>query len=138
MMRVNLKGTWLCSQAAARVMRVHGTGGSIVNVSSGTAFKGTPGLIHYVTSKAGILGFTRSLARELGPYQIRVNCIAPGATASTAALGGADDEGWSPDRALSRQEVPADIVGSAVFLLSSMSAFVTGQTLVVDGGSYLH
>lgn len=137
MMRVNVKGTWLCSRAAARVMRAQG-GGSIVNVSSGTAFKGTPGLIHYVTSKAAILGFTRSLARELGPHQIRVNCIAPGATASHAGPDGADDEGWSPDRALSRQEVPGDIVGSAVFLLSDMSAFVTGQTLVVDGGSHLH
>ncbi len=138
MMRVNVKGTWLCSRAAARVMRAQGGGGSIVNVSSGTAFKGTPGLIHYVTSKAAILGFTRSLARELGPYQIRVNCIAPGATASRAAPDGGGDEGWSPDRALSRQEVPGDIVGSVVFLLSGMSSFVTGQTLVIDGGSYLH
>lgn len=138
MMRVNLKGTWLCSRAVAQVMRAQGSGGSIVNVSSGTAFKGTPGLIHYVTSKAGILGFTRSLARELGPYQIRVNCIAPGATASHAAPGANGDEGWSPDRALSRQEVPGDIVGSVVFLLSDMSAFIAGQTLVIDGGSYLH
>lgn len=217
MMRVNVKGTWLCSRAAARAMRAQGTGGAIVNVSSGTVFKGTPGLIHYVTSKAAILGFTRSLARELGPHQIRVNAIAPGATASGAApdtasgdgldtasgvgpdaasfagpdtagpdAGGlagpdtvspagpgtaragadtvshADDsgavtfagpetaslslagpdadpgEGWSPDRALPRREVPGDIVGGVVFLLSGMSAFVTGQTLVIDGGSYLH
>lgn len=145
MMRVNLKGTWLCSRAAARVMRAQRRG-SIVNVSSGTAFKGTPGLIHYVTSKAGVLGFTRSLARELGPYRIRVNCIAPGATDSRSrdqqVEDGASDrddaEGWTPDRALARREFPRDIVGSALFLLSDMSAFVTGQTLVVDGGSYLH
>lgn len=153
MMRVNLKGTWLCSREAARVMRAQGGGGSIVNVSSGTAFKGTPGLIHYVTSKAGVLGFTRSLARELGQYQIRVNCIAPGNTASSAAAeaggdaadsgagpdGGAPEgEGWSLGRALLRREVPGDIVGSVVFLLSDMSAFVTGQALVVDGGSHMH
>jgi len=138
MMRVNLKGTWLCSRAVARVMRASGSEGSIVNVSSGTAFKGTPGLIHYVTSKAGVLGFTRSLARELGPDKIRVNCIAPGATASGGVPGEADGEGWSADRALLRQAVPGDIVGAVVFLLSGMSAFVTGQTLVIDGGSYLH
>jgi 3-oxoacyl-[acyl-carrier protein] reductase len=138
MMRVNVKGTWLCSRAAARAMRAQGDGGSIVNVSSGTAFKGTPGLIHYVTSKAGILGFTRSLARELGQHQIRVNCIAPGATASTTPPGADAEEGWSPDRALPRQEIPSDVVGSVVFLLSDMSAFVTGQTLVIDGGSHLH
>ncbi|MBO0821340.1 MAG: SDR family NAD(P)-dependent oxidoreductase, partial [Nocardiopsaceae bacterium] len=93
MMRVNVKGTWLCSRAAARAMRAQGTGGAIVNVSSGTAFKGTPGLIHYVTSKAAILGFTRSLARELGPHHIKVNCIAPGATASTAPADDAPADG---------------------------------------------
>lgn len=141
MMRVNLKGTWLCSRAVARTMRAQGKG-SIVNISSGTAFKGTPGMIHYVTSKAGVLGFTRSLARELGPHHVRVNCIAPGATESGAGAQETRDdaagrEGFT-DRALARREVPSDIVGSVVFLLSDMSAFVTGQTLVVDGGSYLH
>lgn len=140
MMDVNLKGTWLCSSAAATVMKPRARG-SIVNVGSGTAFKGTPDLIHYVTSKAGVLGFTRALARELGPSGIRVNCVAPGVTMTEPGIR-AEDVSTDPrhyaDRALARPAFPEDIAGSVVFFLSDASAFVTGQTLVVDGGSFMH
>lgn len=140
MMDVNLKGMWLCSSAAAAVMRPRARG-SIVNVGSGTAFKGTPDLIHYVTSKAGVLGFTRALARELGPSGIRVNCVAPGVTVTEPGIREEDvptDPRHYADRALPRAAFPEDIAGSVLFFLSDASAFVTGQTLVVDGGSFMH
>jgi 3-oxoacyl-[acyl-carrier protein] reductase len=140
MMDVNLKGMWLCSTAAAAAMRPRGRG-SIVNVGSGTAFKGTPDLIHYVTTKAGVLGFTRALARELGPSGVRVNCVAPGVTVTEPGIGHGDvptDPTHYADRALARAAFPEDIAGSVLFFLSDASAFVTGQTLVVDGGSLMH
>jgi 3-oxoacyl-[acyl-carrier protein] reductase len=139
MMLVNLKGTYLVSRAVLPAMRKQG-GGSIINISSGTVFAGPPTRIHYITSKAGILGFTRCLAREEGPKGIRVNTIAPGSTLS--------EENPSPellafrqervrDRALKRVQYPADLVGAAIFLASEDSAFMTGQTLVVDGGAVM-
>ncbi len=140
MMTTNVKGPWLMSRAVAPIMR-NNQSGKIINISSGTAFKGTNTQIHYVTSKAAVLGFTKTLARELGGDNINVNAIAPGNTLSEEDP---DDTTVTmrssaiPSRALRRLESPEDIVGAAVFLASSDSDFITGQTIVVDGGSVMH
>ncbi len=140
MMEVNVKGPWLMARGVVPVMR-RGGGGKIINISSGTALKGTPTQIHYVTSKAATLGFTKNLARELGRDGICVNAIAPGSTLSEEEP---DDaiikmrSGNIPLRAIGRIEAPEDLVGTAVFLASADSDFVTGQTIVVDGGTVMH
>ncbi|MGH7089169.1 MAG: SDR family NAD(P)-dependent oxidoreductase [Stellaceae bacterium] len=140
MMSVNLKGTWFACRAVVPQMKAQRYG-KIVNVSSGTALKGNASRIHYVTSKAGILGFTRTLAREVGGFGITVNCVAPGNTlseenpdADTLKMRNAATQ----DRALKRVQRPEDLVGAILFFASSDSDFVTGQTLVVDGGSAMH
>ncbi|MDB5761047.1 MAG: putative short-chain dehydrogenase/reductase [Herminiimonas sp.] len=140
MMTVNLKGTWLASCAVIPQMRNQGYG-KIINISSGTALKGSPSRIHYVTSKAGILGFTKTLANEVGKDNICVNCVAPGSTLSEEN----PDEGIikmrnqaASSRALKRVQSPDDLTGAIVFFASADSDFITGQTLVVDGGSCLH
>lgn len=140
MMSVNVKGTWLASRAVIPQMRKQGYG-KIINVSSGTALKGSPSRIHYVTSKAGILGFTKTLANEVGKDNICVNCVAPGSTLSEEN----PDEGIvkmrnqaATTRALKRVQSPQDLTGAVVFFASADSDFITGQTLVVDGGSCLH
>ncbi len=136
-MTVNLKGLFHCCRAVLPVMRRQGKG-KIINISSGTALSGSPTRIHYVTSKAGVIGFTRCLAREVGKSGICVNAIAPGSTLS--------EENPSPeivrfrekranDRAIPRVQRPEDLVGTAVFLASDASDFMTGQTLSVDGGA---
>lgn len=139
MLRTNVTGTWLMCRAAAPAMRARG-GGKIINISSGTAFKGTKTQIHYVTSKAAVLGFTRTLARELGADGICVNAIAPGSTLSEEDP--TEDtirmrSGNIPQRAIPRVEEPDDLVGAAVFLASGDSDFITGQTIVVDGGTVM-
>ena len=135
-MTINLRSVFLCCREVLPVMRRQGSG-SIINISSGTVFNGPPTRIHYVTTKAGVVGFTRVLAREVGPAGIRVNAIAPGSTLSE------EDpseevvrmrEGPVHERALARIERPADLVGTALFLASDDSGFMTGQTLIVDGG----
>ena len=135
-MAVNLRGMWLCCKAVFPYMREQGSG-SIINISSGTAFWGSPEFLHYVTSKAGVVGLTRALAREAGAYGIRVNAIAPGLTATSAALATTTRE-YMDQRAqagpMKRTQVPADLVGAFVYLASDRSAFVSGQSLVVDGG----
>jgi NAD(P)-dependent dehydrogenase (short-subunit alcohol dehydrogenase family) len=135
-MAVNLRGPWLCAKACAAALRCSGFGGSIVNVASATVLSGSPHWAHYVASKAGLIGLTRTLARELGARDIRVNALAPGFTltdASRELIEGA--ETYGVDRgALKRGAQPEDIVGAALFLASAQSAFITGQTLVVDGG----
>ncbi len=140
MMAVNLKGTWFACRAVVPQMKQQGYG-KIINISSGTALKGSASRIHYVTSKAGILGFTRTLAREVGGHGICVNCIAPGSTLSEEAPD-ADTlkmrNAALSDRALRRVEKPEDLVGAILFFASADSDFVTGQTLVVDGGSSMH
>jgi NAD(P)-dependent dehydrogenase (short-subunit alcohol dehydrogenase family) len=140
MMAVNLRGTWLASCAVIPQMRKQGYG-KIINISSGTALKGSASRIHYVTSKAGILGFTRTLAQEVGADNICVNCVAPGSTLSEEN----PDEGVTrmraaaaAARALRRVQTPEDLVGAVAFFASSDSDFITGQTLVVDGGSCMH
>jgi NAD(P)-dependent dehydrogenase (short-subunit alcohol dehydrogenase family) len=132
-MAVNLKGPWLCAKHLVPAMP---DGGAIVNVSSATVLSGSPHWAHYVASKAGLIGLTRTMARELGDRAIRVNTIAPGFTLTEASrdlIEGADTYGV--DRgAIKRGAQPEDIVGAALFLASPASAFITGQTLVVDGG----
>ncbi|MEU6656245.1 3-oxoacyl-ACP reductase family protein [Streptomyces sp. NPDC046900] len=139
LMAVNLRGTFLACRAVLGRMRQQESG-SIINISSGTALSGSPSRIHYVTSKAGILGFTRCLAREVGPAGIRVNTIAPGSTLSESDPDGTIRAYRSKRvgaRALPRIQYPDDLVGAAVFLASDESSFITGQTLVVDGGAVM-
>ena len=136
MMAVNLKGLFFCARAVLPTMRAQKSG-KIINISSGTSLNGSPGRIHYVTSKAGVIGFTRTLAREVGDDNIQVNAIAPGSTLSEenpteeiirmrqARVG---------DRALKRVQTPQDLVGTMLFLASPLSDFITGQTFSVDGG----
>lgn len=135
---VNLKGAWLCAKSTVPLMRQAGRG-SIVNLASEVALSGSPGLAHYVASKAAIIGFTRTLARELGPDRIRVNALAPGfvpTNASTTLLaGGQYDTTATP---LGRTAQPDDLLGALTFLISDESEFITGQTLLVNGGRLLH
>lgn len=136
MMSVNLRGVWLTCKAVAPSMRQNKRG-KIVNISSGTALKGSASRIHYVTSKAGIIGFTKSLARELGPHGITVNCVAPGSTLSEEEPSQeiiARRSERLADRAIPRVQYVGDLVGAVAFFASPDSDFVTGQTLVVDGG----
>jgi 3-oxoacyl-[acyl-carrier protein] reductase len=139
MFAVNVRGTWLCCKHVVPSMRRQG-GGSIINISSGTAWKGSAGFLHYVTSKAAVAGMTRALAREYGADgTIRVNCIAPGSTESETLppAGDAERRRVFSQRIIQRPEFPEDLVGTAIFLASDDSAFITGQTIHVDGGSVL-
>ncbi len=140
-MRVNTRGAFSCVKAVAPIMRQAGHG-KIVNISSGTVFKGTPGMLHYVSSKGAVVAFTRALARELGDDGICVNAIAPGLTMSEAVAASnqfaGNKDASLATRAIKRDELPDDLIGAMLFLCSSDSDFVTGQTLVVDGGSAMH
>jgi NAD(P)-dependent dehydrogenase (short-subunit alcohol dehydrogenase family) len=140
--RVNLKGVFLCCKAVYPQMKKQGKG-KIINISSGTFFKGLPNFIHYVTSKGGIIGFTRALAREVGGAGICVNAISPGYTLTEVLTEKPHDpEEFVRDivssRCFKRDELPEDITGTIVFLASAESNFITGQTIVVDGGSVFH
>jgi NAD(P)-dependent dehydrogenase (short-subunit alcohol dehydrogenase family) len=133
-LEVNLKGCWLCTRAITPLLRAGG-GGSIVNLASEVAYSGSPGLAHYVASKAGIVGLTRVLARELGPAQIRVNALAPGFIPTEASVGMLGGDPYDVSRTpLGRLAQPDDLLGTLAFLVSDESAFVTGQTLLVNGG----
>jgi len=139
-MAVNVKGLWLCSKAVVPAMQQRKQG-SVVNISSNMAFNGGLTMMHYVTSKAAVVGFSRVLARELGADNIRVNTLAPGSTMSEDK---ATDEAVknyersASTRILKRIEQPEDLVGTALYLLSDLSTFVTGQTILVNGGAVLH
>ena len=136
-MRINITGTWLTVCAVAPAMRV-AKSGSIINVSSASVPKGVPNYLHYVTSKAAIIGMTNSLARELGSHGITVNCIRPGGVATEV------DRAFNPtaerravlakEQCLPRGQVPPDLVGIAMFLATPAAAFITGQTIACDGG----
>lgn len=136
--RTNLRGTFLNTQAAARLMIAGGVKGAIVNLGSGCNKVAFPKLVDYTASKGGIEQFTKSAASELGPHGIRVNCVAPGAIATerTAAEAGDYAATWSPITPLRRVGTPADIAGPVLFLCSEAAGFVTGQTLWVDGGVF--
>lgn len=139
---VNVFGLMSCCQAVAPHMKKAG-GGRIVNIISGTPFKGIPFMLHYVASKGAVLGITRSLARELGPANILVNGVAPGFTLSEGVLENDVQvmklrEVSRNARSLARDQTPEDVVGAVGFLLSDASDFITGQTLVVDGGSHFN
>ena len=138
-MAVNVKGLWNCARAVVPVMRRQG-GGRIVNVASAIVAKGTAFLLHYVTSKGAVVAMTRALARELGPDNITVNAVAPGLILSDTVQANPDITGFQVDaimqvRSLKREAFPEDVEGTVVFLASDDSAFMSGQTLVVDGGS---
>jgi NAD(P)-dependent dehydrogenase (short-subunit alcohol dehydrogenase family) len=138
-MAVNVKGTWLCARACLPAMRAAG-GGAIVNVASTTAINGSAGFAHYVASKGAVIALTRAMAREAGPLGIRVNAVAPGLTLTQASREmlegeGVDPETYALDRgSLKRPAQPDDVVGAALWLAGEGSAYVTGQTVVVDGG----
>ena len=133
-MDVNVKGTFLCSKAAYPHLK--NRGGKIVNIASATVFSGSPLWMHYVASKGGVIAMTRVMARELGEYGINVNAIAPGFTLTEASRAAIDDaENYGVARgAIHRASQPADMVGTCLWLASSLSDFVTGQTIIVDGG----
>ncbi|MCY4547496.1 MAG: glucose 1-dehydrogenase [Defluviicoccus sp.] len=140
-MAVNTRGVFSCVKAVVPEMQKNGYG-KIINIASGTVFKGTPMMLHYVSSKGAMVAFTRSLSRELGEHNISVNAIAPGLTMSEKLVG---DKQWldmkdanAQTRAIKRDEVPEDLLGTLVYLSSADSDFVTGQTIVVDGGSAMH
>lgn len=141
-MAVNVGGLFKCCRAVLPHMEKQ-NGGKIINVSSGTVFNGAAMMLHYVTSKAAVVGFTRSLAREVGQSNICVNALAPGFTLSEGIEANASypdvvKEMIASQRALPRAQVPQDLVGALVFLASSDSDFMTGQTMLVDGGHYTH
>lgn len=139
-MTVNLKAPFLCSQLAARSMVAHERGGSIINITSGAAFRGSPRAAHYVTSKAGLVGLTRATALELAPHRIRVNAIAPGLTdTAQPRFGMSEDEITQAANLvpLGRIAVPSDVASVARFLASDEAVHVTGQTWHVNGGQYL-
>ncbi len=141
-MEVNVASMFLTSRAVVPVMGEQG-GGKIVNISSGTPFRGVPFLLHYVTSKGAIVAFTRALAKELGKDSIHVNCVAPGFTMSDGVKAHPEvveklrDASISA-RTIQRDQVPEDVAGAVVFLCSPAADFVTGQTMVIDGGQYFH
>lgn len=134
-MNVNIRGTWLVTRAAAPHLR-RADRGKIVNVASDTALWGAPHLLHYVASKGAVIAMTRSLARELGPDGIAVNAIAPGLTIveATEYVPAERHRLYVENRAMSRRQMPADVVGAVLFLLSDAADFVTGQLLPVNGG----
>lgn len=132
----NLKGTFLCTQQAARRMIKHGLGGSIINIGSGANKRPFPGLVNYSASKGGINQFTQVAAVELGPNQIRVNCVAPGAIEIERTKLEADDYAgtWGPITPMRRIGYPEDVAKAVTFLAGSEAEFITGQTIYVDGG----
>ncbi len=141
-MDVNVASMFLTCRAVVPVMREQG-GGKIVNISSGTPFRGVPFLLHYVTSKGAIVALTRSLAKELGKDSILVNCVAPGFTMSAGVEANPEVVERLRDvsvaaRTIQRDQVPEDVVGAVVFLCTPAADFITGQTMVIDGGQYFH
>lgn len=141
-MNVNVRGVWQMSKAVMPAMRAQRYG-KIVNIASTTALKGTPMMLHYASSKGAVMAMTRAMAREVGEDNICVNAVAPGLTMSEGVL---ENGYWSEDwiernvesRVLKRRAVPEDIVGAVLFLASRDADFITGQTMVIDGGAVAH
>ncbi len=134
-MAVNVKGVWQASRFCAPLMRAAG-GGSIINIASATVFSGSPQWMHYVASKGAVIAMSRTMAKELGRDDIRVNVLAPGFTMTEASLTLIDNaRSYGVDRAAIKRPIETgDIVGGALYLASPHSAFMTGQTMVIDGG----
>ncbi|MGH7123716.1 MAG: SDR family NAD(P)-dependent oxidoreductase [Stellaceae bacterium] len=141
-MEVNVLGVFLSARAVLPAMKARG-GGRIINISSGVAFKGNPNMAHYVASKGAVVSLTRALATELGAHGVLVNSVAPGLTlsdglrANPELMAGVRERSLR-GRVLAREMLPADLVGAVVFFAGPDAAFITGQTLVVDGGAYYH
>jgi NAD(P)-dependent dehydrogenase (short-subunit alcohol dehydrogenase family) len=138
-MAVNVRGVWLCTKAVSPYMRRQDAG-KIVNISSVVAHMGAPGFVHYVASKAAVIGMTRALARELGSNGITVNAVAPGLVSNEASRQLNVEEYMEQaarTRAVQRAMEPDDLVGAVLFLSSPESDFVSGQTLIVDGGAVM-
>ncbi|WP_030661813.1 SDR family NAD(P)-dependent oxidoreductase [Streptomyces cellulosae] len=136
---INLTGSYLTSRAFLPLMKERGWG-RIINFGSGSVFDGTPSHAHYVAAKAGVVGFSRSLAREVGDYGITVNVIAPGLTVTEPVrrnFPAAVLAAQRSSRALKRDEEPEDLVGPVFFLASPDAGFITGQTINVDGGKFM-
>ena len=139
-MAVNLKGLFLCSRAVYPYMQKRG-GGRIVNISSSRIWGGNPNRLDYTTSKAGVVGLTRALAREVGADNIGVNAVTPGFTLSETQVSSSSSNyvtGRGDGKCFNRDQFPDDLVGTVMFLLSDASGFMTGQTLNVDGGQSMH
>ncbi len=137
-MAINLKGLFLCARAVVPHMKAQGKG-KIISISSGMALRGGVGKLHYVTSKAGVLGFTRGLARELAGQNISVNSLALGQTMSESLKNRPDVtpeviESMKAIRCIQKSMYPEDVVGAAIFLASDDSDFICGETIVIDGG----
>jgi 3-oxoacyl-[acyl-carrier protein] reductase len=140
-LNVNLKGTFLCTQVVAQKLVERGRGGAVINLASSAAFRSSPRGVHYVASKAGIVGVTRATALELAPYRVRVNAIAPGTTdTAQPRYGMSEEELQAAGRQvpLGRMGTPEDVADLAVFLASEEARHITGQTLHVNGGQYLY
>jgi 3-oxoacyl-[acyl-carrier protein] reductase len=139
-MAVNLRGMFLACRAVFPAMQAQKRG-KIVNISSSRVWEGTPNRLHYTTSKAGVIGFTRALAREVGEFGITVNAVTPGMTQSETQVQSSSGNylaGRVAGRAIERVQIPADLVGAVMFLSSAASDFMTGQTINVDGGKAMH
>ncbi len=136
---VNVKGIWQCSKAVIPYMR-NNNGGSIINISSVVAVAGQPGYLHYVATKGAVLAMTKGLAKECGKDLVRVNTIAPGFVITDATKNRPIEwqQTFLKARAISREQRPEDLVGTAIYLLSDLSSFVSGQTHVVDGGHIMY
>ena len=140
-MAVNLRGMFLCCRAVFPAMKARGYG-KIVNISSSRIWEGSPNRLHYTTSKAGVVGFTRALSREVGSAGVTVNAVTPGFTLSetqvqSSAAGYVQGRSYA-EQAIPRAQVPDDLVGAVLFLSSAASDFMSGQTLNVDGGKTMH
>jgi NAD(P)-dependent dehydrogenase (short-subunit alcohol dehydrogenase family) len=139
-MRVNVRGVWQCVKAVVPAMTRRG-GGAIVNIATNRVYKGYPNLLHYDASKGAVLAMTKALAAELGPSNIRVNAVSPGLTMSENVLSkegiGERDKAVVSGRALGRSQQPEDLIGAVCFFASEWSGFVSGQSLIVDGGGIM-
>ncbi len=136
---VNVKGVWQCCKAVMPAMRERGSG-AIVNIASVVAVAGQPGYLHYVSTKGAVLSMTKGLAKECGQHGVRVNVIAPGFVITDATKNRPVEwqQSFLKARAISREQRPDDLVGTALYLLSDLAGFVSGQTIVVDGGHIMY